>query len=223
MPTRKYPKGIAKREEILDNALDVIAERGFSRATLRELADAANLSITGLVHHFGTKEELLTAVLRRRDERDVGANYPREPETTAEMIGDLTRVVERNTTVPGLVHLYTNLSADATAPDHPAHDYFLERYRMSLAIGRDALAHLQDIGELPKGIDPSDLALLTIAMLDGLQLYWQFDEQLDMARTLGALSQVLELASKNSSAATTASPDVESADLPADTALAEPS
>lgn len=202
MPTRKYPKGLAKREEILNTALDVIAERGFSGATLRELADAANLSITGLVHHFGTKEELLTAVLRRRDERDAEANYPRQPETTTEMIGGLTRVVEHNTTVPGLVHLYTNLAADATAVDHPAHEYFLERYRASHAIGRDALAHLQAAGELPKEIDASDLALLTIAMLDGLQLYWQFDEQIDMSRTLGALSQILTLASRHSGAAT---------------------
>lgn len=200
MPSRKYSKGLAKREEILDNALDVIAQRGFGGATLRELADAASLSITGLVHHFGTKEELLTAVLRRRDERDVGANYPREPESTAEMIEDLTRIVEHNTTVPGLVHLYTNLSADATSPDHPAHSYFLERYRQSRSIGQQAVAHLQDLGELPAGIDPADLSLLTIAMLDGLQLYWQFDHEIDMSRTLGALARILTLASQNAGA-----------------------
>ncbi|MFJ2116078.1 TetR/AcrR family transcriptional regulator, partial [Streptomyces sp. NPDC087850] len=70
MTRRSYPKGLAKREEILAIALEVIAEHGFSGTTLRELADASNLSITGLVHHAGTKERLLTEVLRRRDEID---------------------------------------------------------------------------------------------------------------------------------------------------------
>lgn len=216
MVGRNYPKGLAKREEILDNALDVIARRGFSGTTLRELADAANLSITGLVHHFGTKEALLTAVLERRDQRDAGYGYPRAPESTAEMIDDLTRVAQHNTTVPGLVHLYTNLSADATAEEHPAHEYFLDRFRRSRRIGRDALAHLQEVGELPPQIDPDDLAVLMIAMLDGLQLHWQFDEEIDMARALGALTEVLALASR----ARTDGSDEPAAD---ESATAEPS
>lgn len=65
-----YAKGIAKREEILDAALDIVARVGYSRTTVRELAQAVGLSQTGLLHYFGTKEQLFVEILRRRDEVD---------------------------------------------------------------------------------------------------------------------------------------------------------
>ncbi|MEU5340742.1 MULTISPECIES: helix-turn-helix domain-containing protein [unclassified Streptomyces] len=195
MTRRSYPKGLAKREEILATALEVIAEHGFSGATLRELADASNLSITGLVHHFGTKEQLFTEVLRRRDEIDADAyDTDKLPETSTAMIERLAGLVDRNATVPGLVTLYSNLSADATAPEHPAHEYFRERYDQSRNLGRHSLSHLQDRGELPAGMDADDLAQLMIAAMDGLQLLWQYDKSIDMTRGLRALGALLELA-----------------------------
>ena len=70
----------------------------------------------------------------------------------------------------GLVTLYSNLSADAAAPENPSHEYFRERYERSQDLGRDSLTHLQELGELPAGVDPGDLAQLMIAAVDGLQL-----------------------------------------------------
>ncbi|MEU3619541.1 TetR/AcrR family transcriptional regulator [Streptomyces sp. NPDC006872] len=197
MTRRSYPKGLAKREEILATALEVIAEHGFGGATLRQLADASNLSITGLVHHFGTKEQLLTEVLRRRDEVDADAyEMDRLPETAATMIERLATLVDRNAAVPGLVTLYSNLSADAAAPEHPSHEYFRERYEQSQDLGRDSLSHLQELGELPAGVDPGDLAQLMIAAVDGLQLLWQYDKSIDMTRGLRALGALLALANE---------------------------
>lgn len=188
---RSYPKGTAKREELLATALEVIAERGYNKATLRDLADAANLSITGLVHHFGTREGLLTAVLRRRDEADTREYYAKPPETADAMIDNLERLVSHNAAVPGLVRLYTNLAADAAEPEHPAHEYFEDRYQRSLRIGREMLAGLQDRGELRQDVDVDDLAVLLMAAVDGLQLLWQYNPEIDMARCLSVLGPLL--------------------------------
>ncbi|WP_223690702.1 TetR/AcrR family transcriptional regulator [Leifsonia poae] len=201
MPRRPYPKGVAKREEILATALEVIAARGFGGATLRELADASNLSITGLVHHFGTKEHLLTEVLRRRDELDADAYEDSAPETIASMVDRLTTLVDHNASVPGLVALYSNLAADGTAPDHPAHEYFSERITRSQKLGRETLEGLQDAGELPREVDAGDLALLVTAAVDGLQLLWEYDDSIDMTRSLKALGTLLELAKAGATAA----------------------
>ncbi|WP_284984461.1 TetR/AcrR family transcriptional regulator [Arthrobacter sp. efr-133-TYG-118] len=198
MTRNSYPKGVAKREEILKNALEVIAQRGFNRATLRELADAADLSITGLLHHFGTKEELLTSVLRRRDELDVANYYQETPDSIDSMVERLSTLVRHNTDVPGLVKVYTNLSADATASDHPAHEYFRSRYERGREIGRESVTHLKESGHLPPEVDADDLTLLMIAMVDGLQLLWQFDESIDMARTLETFGRILRLAERGS-------------------------
>lgn len=52
-------------EGILGAARDVIARRGFAQASIREIAKAADLSLAGLYHYVGGKEELLFLVLDR--------------------------------------------------------------------------------------------------------------------------------------------------------------
>jgi len=198
MTTRgSYSKSVARREEILTTALQVIADRGFNGATLRDLADAANLSITGLVHHFGTKEALLTEVLRRRDQNSDGpqTHDVEAAKTAVEMMDRLGDVVRENSTVPGLIKLYTNLSADATSPEHPGHEYFRERYEATTERGRQAIEHLQSLGELPSSLDAGDVGVLITAVMDGLQLQLQYNPGMDMARPLRALGQILDIAS----------------------------
>jgi AcrR family transcriptional regulator len=50
---------------ILDAACEVFARRGYHVATIREIARAARLSLAGLYHYVGGKEELLFLVLDR--------------------------------------------------------------------------------------------------------------------------------------------------------------
>jgi AcrR family transcriptional regulator len=50
---------------ILKAAGDVIARRGFHQASIREIARAARLSLAGLYHYVGGKDELLFLVLDR--------------------------------------------------------------------------------------------------------------------------------------------------------------
>jgi AcrR family transcriptional regulator len=52
-------------DQILGAARDVIARRGFAQASIREIARAAGLSLAGLYHYVGGKEELLFLVLDR--------------------------------------------------------------------------------------------------------------------------------------------------------------
>jgi AcrR family transcriptional regulator len=50
-------------EGILKAACDVIARRGFHQASIREIARSAGLSLAGLYHYVGSKDELLFLVL----------------------------------------------------------------------------------------------------------------------------------------------------------------
>src|SRR3972149_5472219 len=56
-------------EGILKAACDVIAQRGFHQASIREIARAAGLSLAGLYHYVGGKDELLFLVLDRSLDR----------------------------------------------------------------------------------------------------------------------------------------------------------
>jgi AcrR family transcriptional regulator len=164
-----YAKGVAKRAEILRAALEVIARHGYRKTSTRELAAAAGLSEAGMLHYFGSKEQLFEAVLRARDEADLGRFETGDP------IDNLTAIVRHNRSVPGLVQLYSTFSVEAGDPDHSSHEYFVERYagiRESLA---DAVRARQAAGTLNPSADPDAIATLLIALSDGLQIQTQYD------------------------------------------------
>jgi AcrR family transcriptional regulator len=54
------------RERLLEAAERLFAARGFRGVSLRELTAAARVNLAAVSYHFGSKEELLRAVLERR-------------------------------------------------------------------------------------------------------------------------------------------------------------
>ena len=50
---------------IVEAARDLVARRGYHQASIREIARAAGLSLAGLYHYVGGKDELLFLVLDR--------------------------------------------------------------------------------------------------------------------------------------------------------------
>ena len=180
-----YAKGIARREEILQSALEVIATRGYQHASLKQIAEVVGVTPAALLHYFGSKEELLTEVLRKRDE-NVGRG-PRsiEPGDAKSVFLD---VVRRNTETPGLVELFARLSVDAVDPDHPAHEFFLER---SETLRETICQHFDDDPQRRSALDADTTARIVQAVADGLQLQWMIDRTVDMPAIVEALLDVL--------------------------------
>lgn len=82
---------LARRQELLDRIVDYLAAHGLAHVTLRPLATALGVSINRLVHHFGSKEELIAAALRRAIDLQVEVQEEwkrREPDIT---LADLHR------------------------------------------------------------------------------------------------------------------------------------
>jgi AcrR family transcriptional regulator len=63
------PVNHRRRAELLEAAVEYAAEHGFSELSWRPVAAALGVSPTTLVHHFGTKEQMLEAILGRLRER----------------------------------------------------------------------------------------------------------------------------------------------------------
>lgn len=53
----------AVRRIVLETAASLFAKRGYGGTSLRDVAEALNMSRTGLYHHFPSKEKLLEAIL----------------------------------------------------------------------------------------------------------------------------------------------------------------
>ena len=183
MATRgPYAKGTAKQQEILAVALDAVAEHGYRRAYIREIAERVGLTQAGLMHHFRTREHLYQEIIRTRDEhdRDEFAVAPRGVE-------GFFAVIEHNQRVPGLAQLYAEFSAEASHPEHPAHDFFRERFAyLREALARDVEQARED-GEFGGGVDALTAADLLISAADGLQLRWLIDREIDMVGRLREL------------------------------------
>jgi AcrR family transcriptional regulator len=180
-----YAKGVARREEILESALDVIGRKGYQNASLKEIAEVVGVTPAALLHYFGSKEELFTAVLRKRDEHD-GLD-PAFLDADGAKDGFL-RVIRHNTEVPGLVALFSRLSVDAADPAHPAHEYFLERSERL----RTTIAENFPSGPQHAPVDPETLARIIQAAADGLQLQWMIDPTVDMPGIMAALIDALK-------------------------------
>jgi AcrR family transcriptional regulator len=62
---------LERRQELLDRIVEYLAAHGLAQATFRPMAASLNVSINRLVHHFGSKEELLTSALARAIEQQI--------------------------------------------------------------------------------------------------------------------------------------------------------
>lgn len=182
-----YAKGERKRELILAKALEVFGEFGFNGTTIREIAARCEISHQSLMHYFPTKEALLMAALRVRDERlrrffagDEGLP-----------VDELVRFARENLEHPGHVRMYTTAAAEATEVDQPAHAYYAEYYRNIVSSLERALAH-DDVGfDLAPGVRPEMVARVFLAVQDGLQLQWLYDESVDTPLLMQQLLSVL--------------------------------
>ena len=61
----RQSRAIERREQLLDAAAAVFAQRGYAKAQMDEIAAAADTSKGGLYFHFPTKEVLIAAVIGR--------------------------------------------------------------------------------------------------------------------------------------------------------------
>lgn len=174
-----YAKSTATRQRAITAAIEIFGTTGYHGATLTDVAEKLGMTLTGLQHHFPDKDVLLAAVLEERDQA------PQALESGAEHLEDLLEVVVVNEKNPRLTELFCVLSAEATDPKHPAHEYFVQRYQRQRESGSLFFRRLMDRGDLSSKADPDSLATLLIAVSDGLQLQWLLDpEALNMKNEL---------------------------------------
>lgn len=178
-------KGGRRREQILDAAVELFGEVGYRGTSLRDIAQRVGITHPGLLYHFHSKQELLSAVLARRDAANDDNFALLDQPTARDHVLRVLELARHNATIPGMIELFATLSAESTDPDHPAHAYFTERYARIVGINQEIFDGLAEQGELKDGVDTAYLGSSFTALMDGLQIQWLYDpEGLDMAERL---------------------------------------
>ncbi|RFA11663.1 hypothetical protein B7R22_18510 [Subtercola boreus] len=170
----------ATRERIIEAAMAVFANRGYNNSSLLEIADQAEMTHAGVLHHFGSKDNLLTAVLAHRDDADVAELHDHKLPTGAAMLEHLVHTARANAKRPGIVQAYAVLSVESVTENHPAQNFFRDRLAGLRVIVSDALRAVVSDNVPQHQINQA--ASLIIATMDGLQVQWLLEpDVIDMA------------------------------------------
>lgn len=170
--TRTRPATKRKRTEILKAAVEIFGNKGSANGTLADVAEQVGMTHAGILHHFGSKQNLLLEMLAYRDQADVEDLAEQHIPGGPELFVHLVRTAFANAKRPGIVQAYTVLSAESITDDHPARAYFEDRYstlRREIAEAFGDLCKQEGVTE-PETVAAASAAIL--AVMDGLQLQW---------------------------------------------------
>ena len=181
-----YAKSAQRSRDILDAAATIFATHGYHGGSLRDIARELDVSPTSIVHHFGSKYELLEAVLERADATTSGdREFDFDAACTDRGVVSATlERVQSSLERPELLRLFAILAAESSAVSHPAHEWFVARYRRKADELAAAFAYDQAVGRIDQQRDSHQLGRLLIATWDGVQLQWLIDSAADMEKAM---------------------------------------
>ena len=181
-----YRKSAVRQADIIDMATRAFSERGFVGTSVREIAAAVGMTQQGLSYHFPSKEALLEAVLQRRDE-DAVRRFGSGELPPLELLREVARDAN-----PGLVRLSTMLAAEATNPDHPAHEWFAQHFRAARELFTHLVQRGQESGDIRGDIPAHELARMLSAAFEGHQLLWLLGVDPDFAESFETVLRLLQ-------------------------------
>ncbi|WP_235556779.1 TetR/AcrR family transcriptional regulator [Microbacterium sp. GCS4] len=171
-----YAVGRRRRTQIVADAMRLFAQDGYGDTSLRDIAQAVGVSKSTLLHHYPTKELLLSAVLTERDRAIQDRGDAEGIDSAASALRDLPVGAFQSAHVePGLIEVYAVLSCEAVPAGHPAHGYFAQRFSRAIDYFAELFRIAQLEGEVSAHRDPEHEAIWLIALWDGLQYQWLYD------------------------------------------------
>ena len=177
------PETLLRRQEIISAAVEIFGAKGFGGGTLQDIADQVGMTHAGILHHFGSKDQLLLEVLTRRDETDVADLEGRRIPGGVDLFRHLVRTAFANAQRAGIVQAFVVLSAESVTADNPGRTYFEDRYRTlrgDVAVAFDELCRERGVSN-PQLV--ADASASILAVMDGLQVQWLLDpDAVDLGR-----------------------------------------
>ena len=162
-PERSYDPAETRRL-LIAAALDLFAEKGFSRTSVQEVADRAGLTKGAFYHHFTTKDDVLHLIHDEFIDRALAsqeralATYDTATEQLAKMAFDTTRIC-----IDYQKHVLV-FFRELHVIDGAVRDAILEKRRRSTALFEETLRCGVESGEFDGGLDPTVAALGLLGM-----------------------------------------------------------
>lgn len=172
-------RGDARRSAILETAVEMIAQHGSRGVSLGDIAKAAGVSKTGLLHHFPTKDALLNAALDLRDAVDRHVN-PSTDVVGLDVFSEVEEIFTQWLERPATLGLFTGLLAENLNVGDPLHERLVARAeRVHTNLVRALRAGVER-GDIRHDADVEAVAYTIVAFVNGLETYWQLDARIPL-------------------------------------------
>ena len=196
-PTRKarQPRQATadRRAEILRAAANTFGSKGYKNGSLTEVAEQVGITHAGVLHHFGSKEQLLVEVLEYRDKEDVRDLEGQRIPDGLELFHHLVRTAQMNVARRGIVQGYSVLTGESVTENHPARGWVTDRFTILRGEVQRAIIAVGG-GAVPEDV-ARDAASAIIGVMDGLQVQWLLDDTVDLpVATTFAIEAILAAA-----------------------------
>jgi AcrR family transcriptional regulator len=193
---RPSSRGAARKKSIIEAATRMFARNGSRGTTLGEIAAEVGVSQAAVVYHFGTKEELLNAVLDNRDRFEDTQLWRDGPDPGLNIFWIVADIVRSWADQPEVVGLLAVLLAENVTDDGPLRPRLRGNYQLTVQRIADTLSKAVERGEMRADVDPRLKAAELLAFLSGLELAWIVSPDIPAAETASnwAAQQVAWLA-----------------------------
>ena len=190
-----------KRARILNEAVVLFGEHGYAGTSLADIANAADISKAGLLHHFSSKDELFCKVLERRDREDALSILVESPDVEGDAaaapvdtVGNLDtldvagvsdldgnpwalleryiELLERNVAHRDLTAIYTATAVSVLDAEHPAHRWMANHLNSAVERFESSFEAGKTAGLVDPKMPSRLVARSLVALIDGLQLQW---------------------------------------------------
>ena len=190
-----------KRARILNEAVVLFGEHGYAGTSLADIANAADISKAGLLHHFSSKDELFAKVLERRDREDALSILVESPavednvvDVPVDTVGNVDtlevaaapdvdvdpwalldryiELLERNVAHRDLTAIYTATAVSVLDAAHPAHRWMAGHLNGAVERFESSFEAGKAAGLVDPQMPSRLVARSLVALTDGLQLQW---------------------------------------------------
>ncbi|NMO51496.1 TetR/AcrR family transcriptional regulator [Actinoplanes sp. TBRC 11911] len=175
-PRNTMTGAAAARRHILDRGVAVASVEGLRAMSIARLADEVGMSKAGLIGPFKSKETLQLSILQRAAEliteimlEPASAAAPGRARLRALTEGWIRYIAAEPERFPGGC-LFTTATFEYDALDGPVHDAILNGMTLWRTYLADATREAAELGELPEGADPGQLAFELMGLFTGFNM-----------------------------------------------------
>ena len=176
-------RGSVRRDELIGIATRLIARNGARGTTLADIAREADVAQATVVYHFGTKEDLLHAVLDARDAFEDGLLWRSGEDPGLRIFEIVADIVASWPAHPEVVGLLSVLIAENIGTEDALRSRLASNYRRTVDRLSATLSAAQERGEMRKEVDTRGKAIEILAFVSGLELAWLVSSDIPASET----------------------------------------